>query len=192
MNENSYLELLRVSLVELLLKYRRNPYYYFYEEDIRVELARLLIDKFSTIKVEHSQNIITTSPVKCEYPSTSDNKKRHDIVIVNQNGLKDIYNLDLSVIIELKLGSKSYDRCSEFKEDIIKILGYDLNIKLGIALYFYQDEINHSNFLGWFSDIINEFILVDIEKLTLEPNCLNTFIITPSQSVLKAISYKSG
>jgi hypothetical protein len=78
MQQINYLNLLHIALIELLAKYKSNPYYYFYEEDIRVDLAQLLINKFDNIEVQHFNQKITTTPVKCEYPSSLANNDRHD------------------------------------------------------------------------------------------------------------------
>lgn len=191
MDRINYSLLIQQSLAEIITKFIQNPYNYFYEEDVRVDFAQILIRKFSLIEIEHFGAKIITSPVKCEYPSSLATKDRHDIVIVKSNNMKNIYNLDLPVIIELKLGSKSYDRCSDFKLDIKKILGYSTHIDFGIALYFYQDLVDLNNFTKWFDDIVNEFQQISTDDLSISHGCLNTFIITPNKLLLKSISYKN-
>lgn len=188
--EKDNLNKVESSLRNLFSKFVNNPFYYFYEEDVRVELAQLLKNTFHEIEVNYFDNKIITSPIKCEYPSNLANKQKHDIVLVKQNGHQNIYNLDLSIIFELKLGSKNYDRCGELKEDIKKLLNYNSQLEFGIALYFYQDIIDENNFLIWFNDIIDEFIKIEIDEIVIEPKVVNTFIITPNKTILKAIKYK--
>ncbi len=189
MEENNYFSIIEHCLRELILNFQSNPYYYFYEEDIRVDLATRLINKTKTKEFIHFENKIITTPVKCEYPGILANKLRHDIVLVKQNSLNNIYQLDLPIIIELKLGSKSYDRCAVFKEDIKKLLNYNTNTSLCIALYFYQDLADNKLFSSWFSDIINEFIELETNNITLDNRLVNSFIIPPSKNILKSISY---
>lgn len=189
--ENDYNSVLIVSLKELFSQFSSNPYYYFYEEDVRIDLALKLMQHIKPIEFSHFQRSIQTIPIKCEYPSSLASKQRHDIVFVKPNGLSNIYNLDIPIAIELKLGSKSYDRCSEFKEDVKKLLGYTSDNFIGIAIYFYQDDIDSILFEKWFEDIVEKFEKIEIENITIDVSRVNSFIITPDKSVLKAISYKA-
>ncbi|MBK7103824.1 MAG: hypothetical protein IPH62_00870 [Ignavibacteriae bacterium] len=188
MEENNLL-IFESSLKELFSKFANNPFYFFYEEDVRVELAQILKSKFKNIEIDHLKNKIITSPIKCEYPSSLANKQKHDIVQVKKNSLNNIYNLDLSVIIELKLGSINYDRCGVFKEDIKKLLSYNSQLDFGIALYFYQNNIDEKYFTNWFNDIVVNFNQIEFQQLTIEPKVVNTFIITPN-TILKTFTYK--
>jgi hypothetical protein len=195
MANDNYKSIVSSAFIDILKQFRENPYYYFYEEDIRVDLAQKLIKESEQIEVTHphSHKKILTTPIKCEYPGNQQNNNRHDIVFVQRNSFDNIYILDIPVIIELKLGSKSYDRCSEFKEDIKKLLGYKYNhsINLGIAVYFYQDEVESKLFDIWFRDIIEKFKKVEMEKITFDsPDSplINSFIVTPD-SILWADTY---
>ncbi|MHB1687903.1 MAG: hypothetical protein ACYCVH_11065 [Ignavibacteriaceae bacterium] len=186
-----YKSILLSALKDMFDQFIRNPYYYFYEEDLRVYLAQQLFQQIKPIEVKHLGKPIITIPIKCEYPSNSANGKRHDIVFIKRDDSKNIYTFDIPIAIELKLGSKSYDRCSEFKEDIKKLLEYksiDPN-NLGIAIYFYQDEIDNKLFIEWFRDIVEEFDKVEIDNITFDSPSVNSFIVTQS-SVLSAVSYK--
>ena len=99
--------------------------------------------------------------------------------------LNNIYNLNLPIVIELKMGSKCYDRCAEFKEDIKKLLGYCLDKNfIGIAILFYQDEIETNLFEGWLNDTVDKLKLIEHNKIELKEASVNCFIITPSKYIL--------
>jgi hypothetical protein len=188
---NNYKSILISTLIDTFNRFSENPYYYFYEEDIRVDIVPKLIQQINPINVKHFDKNIQTIPIKCEYPILS-SKQKHDIVFILPNDLNNIYNLDIPIAMELKLGSKSYDRCSEFKEDIKK-LKYYKSMKddyLGIAIYYYQDDIDHKYFREWFSDIVEQFDDLKIEDITFNYSKVNSFIITPSNTVLSAVRYK--
>ena len=191
MENNNYYSVLIASLKDLFIQFNDNPYDYFYEEDVRVDLAQKLMHYIKPIEFIHFKRSIRTIPIKCEYPSSLASKQRHDLVFVEPNSLSNIYNLDIPIAIELKLGSKSYDRCSEFKEDIKKFLGYTLDNFIGICIYFYQDEIDLILFEKWFEDIVEKFEKIDAENITIDISAVNSFIVTPNKSILKAISYKN-
>lgn len=165
----------------IIKRFSNNPYYYFYEEDLRVEFGMELLNEFEKIDFVYKNNIIKTSPIKFEYPSQQSNKQRHDIVLLKPDTANNIYNLELSSAIELKLGSKIYDRCADFKEDIRKLLGYSDTEFLGVALYFYQDIIDSSLFTIWFNDIIESFENIKTKNNIEINNGLNTFIILPNE-----------
>lgn len=184
------IEILQKVLNNFVNSYRSNPFKYFYEEDIRVNIGNDLLNNFETVEFTHQNSIINTSPIKFEYPSSFASKQRHDIVYLKANASKNIYNLDISIAIELKLGSLSYDRCAKFKEDILKLIGgYSNKEFTGIAVYFYQDKINSKLFQEWFNDIIENFEIIYSQQIILEKSKVNTFIITP-EYILKANNYR--
>jgi hypothetical protein len=177
------------SINRIIQRFSENPYYYFYEEDIRVELGMDLLSEFEKTSCTHYDRIIKTSPIKFEYPSQQSNKQRHDIVLLKPESSNNIYKLELSSAIELKLGSRIYDRCSDFKEDIRKLLGYSYNEFIGVALYFYQDVIDSNLFNIWFNDIVESFESIrGVNNIKINYG-LNTFIILPSE-ILKVIKLK--
>lgn len=178
------------SINKIIQRFCKEPFYYFYEEDIRVDLGNELVNNFKTVEFIHKNTMINTSPIKFEYPSSSASKQRHDIVFLKANASKDIYNLEISIAIELKLGSLSYDRCAKFKEDILKLIGgYSNKEFTGIAVYFYQDKIDSKLFQEWFNDIIENFEIINSNQIILEQSKVNTFIITP-EYILKANNYR--
>jgi hypothetical protein len=156
-----------------------------------VDLGNDLVNNFKTVEFIHKNTIVNTSPIKFEYPSSFASKQRHDIVLLKKNSSNNIYNLDIPVAIELKLGSLSYDRCAKFKEDILKLLGgYSNKEFTGIAVYFYQDKIDPNLFKEWFIDTIENFEIINLNLFTLEESKVNSFIITP-EYILKANDYKA-
>lgn len=178
------------SINKIIQRFCQTPFYYFYEEDIRVDLGNELVNNFKTVEFTHQNIIVNTSPIKFEYPSGFASKQRHDIVLLKADASKNIYNLDILNAIELKLGSLSYDRCAKFKDDILKLIGGCLNKEFtGIALYFYQDKINPKLFQEWFKDTIGNFEIINSNQINLEQSKVNTFIITP-EYILKANNYK--
>ncbi|GIK21411.1 MAG: hypothetical protein BroJett005_08250 [Ignavibacteriota bacterium] len=179
------------SINKIIQRFSQNPFHYFYEEDIRVDLGNDLVNNFKTVEFIHKNTIVNTSPIKFEYPSSFASKQRHDIVLLKKNSSNNIYNLDIPVAIELKLGSLSYDRCAKFKEDILKLLGgYSNKEFTGIAVYFYQDKIDPNLFKEWFIDTIENFEIINLNLFTLEESKVNSFIITP-EYILKANNYKA-
>ncbi len=178
------------SINKVIQQFAQNPFNYFYEEDIRVDLGNDLLSNFKVADFTHNNSIISTSPIKFEYPSSFASKQRHDIVLLKKNASNNIYSLDISVAIELKLGSLSYDRCSKFKDDIIKLFGGYINKEFtGLALYFYQDKIDSNLFEDWFKDIIESFEIILQNQISIDKLKVNTFIITP-EYILKAKSYR--
>lgn len=179
------------SINKIIQRFCREPFCYFYEEDIRVDLGNELVNNFKTVEFIHKNTKINTSPIKFEYPSSFASKQRHDIVLLKANASKNIYNLDISMAIELKLGSLSYDRCAKFKEDILKLIGgYSNKEFTGIAIYFYQDKIDAKLFQDWFNDTIENFEIINSDQIIIEQLKVNTLIITP-EYILKANNYRA-
>jgi|SRR5690606_23204264 len=191
MNTNKELLLVENWLNTISTNYFSNPYFYFYEEDIRADFAFYMLGKIQATIFTHINKEISTSPIKFEYPSSFASKQRHDIVFLKANNSKNIYNLDISIAIELKLGSLSYDRCAKFKEDILKLLGgYSIKEFTGIAIYFYQDKIDSKLFKEWFNDTVESFEIINSNEIRLEELKVNTFIISP-EYILKANNYRA-
>ena len=88
MTKCNYKSILEITLNEFFLNFIKNPYCYFYEEDIRVDLVKKLIERTDYIELSHFNKNIITSPIKCEYPSSLATKQRHDIVFVKSNDSK--------------------------------------------------------------------------------------------------------
>ncbi len=177
------------SINKIIKQFIENPFFCFYEEDIRVELGNDLLCNFKTVEFTNGNDIVNTSPIKFEYPSSYASKQRHDIVFLEKNNSNNIYSLNIPVAIELKLGSSNYDRCAKFKEDILKLFGGIQNKKFtGIAIYFYQDEKESDLFYSWFKDIIKSFEIIKAGCINIENLKVNSFIITPKY-ILKAKEY---
>ena len=191
MKINNELSLVETCLKEKANKFISNPNFYFYEEDIRADFAFYMLEKIQPTTFTHVNREISTLPIKFEYPSSFASKQRHDIVFLRANASKNIYSLDISIAIELKLGSLSYDRCAKFKEDILKLLGgYSNKEFTGIAVYFYQDNIDSKLFKEWFNDTVESFEIINSNEINLEESKVNTFIITP-EYILEAKNYRA-
>ena len=192
MNSDTNLILVEEVFKQILKRFVKEPYYYFYEEDIRADFAFNFISQIKPIEYMHIENKISTLPLKFEYPSSVDDKKRHDIVFLKLDSGKDIYKLDISIAIELKLGSKSYDRCAKFKKDIAKLARCkNFQDFTGIALYFFQDKIDYNLFNTWFKDTIESFDKININQISIEKSAINTFIVIPEEYVFKAKTYNA-
>ncbi|MGQ9799747.1 MAG: hypothetical protein ACUVRG_10760 [Ignavibacterium sp.] len=179
-------------ILDLIKKFNSNPFSYFYEEDLRTILAFHLSNSFNEIKYKVRSdfaqalkiNEIYSNPIKCEYPRGEKKGKRFDIVYIDDVG-NDFYNCKISIAVELKLGSPINDRAGKFKKDIEKLQNKlnksaDSNF-LGIALYFYQGDINLHSIQEWFPQIIEELKEIKInklEKIYLEQNKVNVLIIS--------------
>lgn len=186
------IEIFENVILDLIKKFNSNPFGYFYEEDLRTTLAFHLSNSFNEIKYKVRSdfaqtlkiNEIYSNPIKCEYPQSEKKEKRFDIVYIDDVG-NDFYNCKISVAIELKLGSPIYDRAGKFKKDIEKLQkklnkSTDSNF-LGIALYFYQGDIDLHSIKEWFPQIIEEMEEIKInkiEKITLEQSKVNVLIIS--------------
>ena len=190
MDNDDELLLVENCLKEKAIKFVNNPYFYFYEEDIRADFAHYMLKQVQAETFPHMDKRISTIPIKFEYPSSFASKQRHDIVFLKPNASNNIYNLDISIAIELKLGSLSYDRCAKFKEDINKLIGgHKQKPFTGLAVYFYQDKINKELFNTWFNDTM-ELEIINVNQISIEKLEVNTFIITPEENILKAKGYK--
>lgn len=195
------LTLIKNDLLKVIVQFKQNPFLYFYEEDLRVDLVTSMknsLDESIFFNIPSNFNSICdssfiiqkkhikSSPIKTEYPVILKNKRRFDIVYLENNGY-DFYNLKPKLAIELKLGSDliGSDKCLQFKKDFKKLVKYR-NLMImqnetftGIATYFYQTEIKDKLlFNKWFSDT---FLLseIDYTKLTIEENCVNVIIVYP-------------
>ena len=171
-------------------KFSLNPYRYFYEEDLRVELGYQLLENFDSVSFKNRDNVIKTSPIKFEYPSSLKNGKRHDIVLLKPNEYNDIYNCDISCAIELKLGSKITDRCADFKEDLKKLSNYKMKEFIGIALFFYQDNVAFDLLKKWFEDISSDFEVIKLNGGISINYGNNFYIVRPGNEIIRIKSLK--
>ncbi len=193
MERQQILKKFKDAIFNTVKSFYNNPFIFFYEEDLRVFITHKLIEEsFEKVKFEIKKdfqnhlgkNPIYSLPIKAEYPPTSKKKKRFDIVYLENNGF-DFYNLPVTVALELKLGSKIYDRCNKFKDDIKKLVESlstkgDLNF-CGIALYFYQNDDSLANINKDFGEttLFEEFVIA--KEFNLTDNLVHVFIITPTR-----------
>lgn len=182
------------ALKEFIKKFSFNPFFFFYEEDIRADLSVFLSNYFDELNFNVKEgfnkilglDVIKSSPVKCEYPRNLNKKNRFDVAIL-YNDSDDFYNCDVKIAIEIKLGSILYDRVGKFKEDIKKLrsrLNENLTRNfLGVGIYFYQNNIDLKNILRWFPEInqeIREIRINDIDFLHFPENGIKSIIVTNS------------
>lgn len=176
-------------LQNMFARFQKSPYSYFYEEDIRVELASDLKNALPLIEVLHNDQIVRTSCVKCEYPSNNIQRYNHDIVFVKANS-NDIYNLEISVALEIKLGSNNYDRCKKFKKDIRKLRSLQNESFTGICIYFFQDNLDVDKHISWYSDITDAFLQKPIDEIEIHQGEITTIIVGPNKELLITNCYK--
>lgn len=152
--------LLVVKTLDTFIKtFQASPYDFFYEEDARSILYSSLVSKWKILEMERLSGLkwigenkiivkdTKTIPFKAEYPRSTSAQNtrlpaRFDIAYIEDGKDHDnFYDLPVSIAIELKLGSKMWDQCGGFRDDLIKLTNYQKENQInftGIALYLYQ------------------------------------------------------
>lgn len=178
------------SIVEFIKEYCKNPFEYFYEEDIRASLLTYFKSKINFSSdyptLNYSDPIknssIKSSIIKSEYPS----HKRFDIAFLGYQEDKDFYNQPVFMAIEIKLGSHMIgsDQTSGFKSDIIKLKeclsSYNDENFIGIAIYFCQTPISIDDIKKWYIEI--PFEQLYINQIILSTNNVYAIIVPGEQS----------
>lgn len=179
-------------LVDFINKFITNPFYYFYEEDLRCSLISNLADSFKEIKFNVKPDFVTklknitiySTPIKCEYPHSGKNHNRFDIAFIESIS-EDFYNCEVRIGVEIKFGSPIYKRKSGFIKDIDKLKKKFseslVNQFLGIGLYFYQGAITIDDIKKWFPETTIEVIekhLNKLKKINLPSNGIKILVIS--------------
>ena len=162
-----------IAIKNLLVKFHANPFYFFYEEDVKTYLLSQLSNMFDEeeFSVRHdfvnklSVSKIKSIPIKSEYPYVRGKISKYDISLIEAIG-DNHYDLPSSIVIELKLGSAIYDRCSNFKDDLRKLIFYrnnaETNNSLGISLFLNQSSLTEKEIKSWLMDF--HFIISEIRN----------------------------
>jgi hypothetical protein len=194
MNRDQILLKLSHNLSTFVSEFMKEPFSYFYEEDARSHLFVQLDKSFNLsqvfpVKSEYSSVIsapLISSIVKAEYPQ-SGGQSRFDIAILEPNLSNDFYNTPVSIAVELKLGSKFFDRTASFKEDLLKLAIAKRTIVqnkgisfVGIAIYLYQTPIDEQTFRSYYSSTFKTMNKIRPEDIQLLDNTVFGFIIYPN------------
>ena len=160
-------ETIKISIDRLVKDFQSNPFDYLYEADIQAALFAMAREEYGSVKVEMSGGyhrktlgkesyVVTTTPVKCEYPSGN----RFDIAVIDPERLQSydpskgvdlgwkndsFWGQPLCAAVEIKymqLGDRFDRRADGFLADIAKLKSYVLADQrfCGIALLFVQTE----------------------------------------------------
>jgi hypothetical protein len=183
-------------LTGVIENFWKNPFDYFYEEDIRAYLYSAIkvkipdkgsykcSEQFSSLKNFWQNEMFNSSIVKAEYPYSNNSRKRFDVVIL-ENKANDFYKIPADIGIEIKMGSEEtkVDNVSGYIENIQSLLEYQKNVNsfIGMALYFYQTALKDPQ-QYFMTDLIVEISLKDLH---FEAGKIYALIITGDKKIYK-------
>lgn len=191
-------------LSSFFAQFAKNPFSFFYEEDVRSHLFVQLDKSIKVVSrfpidnrfVESINSPLVSSIVKAEYPQ-SGKSSRFDIAILAPESVGSFYISPVSIAIEVKLGSEHLesDKTGFFKGDVHKLVAAKQHAMsserpfLGIAVYFHQTPIkDESKFRSYYFDTFQDLRKIPIVDIRLMDNTIYAFVIAPStdQSVYSA------
>jgi len=186
------------ALTRCFKNFKENPFAFYYEEDIRVNLMNELIINLEGIyylpseKLKEYEDIKTHKllPLKAEYPHIKDRIGRFDIAFTEEEG-ESIYHLPVSIAIELKLG---LDQSGSLKKDVNSLLEYKEQSKTkhfsGIAIYFHQKTLIEEEARGWFKDSFIRFEKTTEDTTTITDDAVNIFLVSKNLTLFQKINQR--
>jgi hypothetical protein len=111
-NESNPMGVFENVIKATIRRFARNPFVWFYEEDARSEMVADLRSHFENRRffwrrleeLGFDQGSVESSPVKAEYPHYGD-PQRYDIGYLKGQTLDNLYEVPVSIAMEIKLGS---------------------------------------------------------------------------------------
>lgn len=205
MNREKIIGGFSIGINKLIVKFHSNPYYFFYEEDMKIFLYSQLTDRFEEeeflvrndfAKIFNTKKI-KSIPIKSEYPLNRGTTSKYDLTYIEAVG-DNHYELPSSVVIELKLGSGIYDRCGPFKDDLLKLIMFRTTTKLqnslGISIYFYQSSLSQHDIEKWLTDFNYKIDCIRLDELILSANNIFSIIVSSNRNIffIQNISLKNN
>ncbi|MEX8516431.1 hypothetical protein [Leptothrix ochracea] len=183
-----YLKKIRKSINNFITEFQDNPYNFLYEADLQAILFSIAYSNLKTdqialhggyhnTKYYPTDGIISTSPVKCEYPGSA----RFDIAFIDRDDIDGydaktweergwrndrFWELPVCAAIELKymqIGEKAQYKLNGCRKDLEKLRIYSEQTKefIGISMLLIQsDKQFHETLSSGMSDAI-EFDDID-------------------------------
>ncbi len=182
------------AIKNVISKFQSNPFYFFYEEDVKLYLYSQLLNLFDEeefpirkdFAISFGIDKIKSTPIKAEYPHRSGEISKYDISLIEAIG-ENHYEMPSSIAVELKLGSVKHDCWSGFVDDLRKLLMFkmisNLENKLGIAIYFYQSAFKEDEIKKWLKDFSYDFTLISIDEFTMFDDEISALIVTSESKI---------
>jgi hypothetical protein len=177
---------------KVIEKFHSNPFFFFYEEDIKNYFYSHLLDSCEEeefpVRSDFAKKLIIKKvksiPIKLEYPFNRGATSKYDVTLIEPIG-DNHYEMPSSIAVELKLGAKGNDQCGPYKDDLLKLILFrstsKLQNNLGISIYFYQSSLKQLDIEKWLVDFNYNISCKIPSELILSDNNVCS-IIVPSNT----------